>query len=65
MYKGCVDTNPAGTGVLAANAVALWLAGGTVPGIIEVPVNVYTGGDGTAPATAGEASSDTAPATTG
>jgi ABC-type sugar transport system substrate-binding protein len=42
MYKGCVDTNPAGTGLLAANAVALWLAGGTVPGIIEVPVSVYT-----------------------
>ena len=38
MYKGCVDTNPVGTGVLAADAFALWLAGGTVPGIIEVPV---------------------------
>ena len=43
MYKGCVDTNPTGTGELAADAFALWLAGGTVPGIIEVPVSVYTG----------------------
>ncbi|HET9547422.1 MAG TPA: sugar ABC transporter substrate-binding protein [Desertimonas sp.] len=65
MYKGCVDTNPVGTGELAADAFAQWLGGGAVPGIIEVPVSVYTGGDGTAPATTGEASSDTAPATTG
>lgn len=43
MYKGCVDTNPAGTGVLAVDAYAKWLAGGTVPGILEVPVFVYTG----------------------
>jgi ABC-type sugar transport system substrate-binding protein len=43
MYKGCVNTNPEGTGVLAVNAFAKWLAGGTVPGIIEVPVYVYTG----------------------
>ena len=50
MYKGCVDTNPVGTGELAADAFALWLAGGTVPGIIEVPVSVYTGA-ATAPAT--------------
>jgi ABC-type sugar transport system substrate-binding protein len=42
MYKGCVDTNPVGTGQLAAGAVGLWLSGGTVPGIIEVPVTVYT-----------------------
>ena len=42
MYKGCVDTNPVGTGELAVNAFAKWLAGGTVPGIIEVPVFVHT-----------------------
>ena len=43
MYKGCVNTNPEGTGVLAVDAYAKWLAGGTVPGILEVPVFVYTG----------------------
>jgi len=43
MYKGCVDTNPGGTGELAVNAFAKWLVGGTVPGILEVPVFVYTG----------------------
>lgn len=43
MYKGCVDTNPTGTGELAVDAYAKWLAGGTVPGILEVPVFVYTG----------------------
>ncbi len=58
MYKGCVDTNPVGTGVLAADAFALWLAGGTVPGVLEVPVFVYTGAEGAA-------SAGTTPATTG
>jgi ABC-type sugar transport system substrate-binding protein len=43
MYRGCVDTNPAGTGELAGNAVALHAAGGTVPGVISVPVKVFTG----------------------
>ena len=43
MYKGCVDTNPKGTGDLAGQAVALWTAGGAVPGVIEVPVSVFTG----------------------
>ncbi|MGD9999077.1 MAG: sugar ABC transporter substrate-binding protein [Ilumatobacteraceae bacterium] len=43
MYKGCVDTNPAGTGVLAVDAFAKYVAGGTVPGILEVPVISYTG----------------------
>ena len=62
MYKGCVDTNPTGTGVLAADAFALWLAGGSVPGTIEVPVSVYTGGGETATATT---QLRTAPATTG
>jgi ABC-type sugar transport system substrate-binding protein len=62
MYKGCVDTNPVGTGELAADAFALWLAGGTVPGIIEVPVSVYTGA-ATAPATT--AADEAGPATTG
>jgi ribose transport system substrate-binding protein len=42
MYKGCVDTNPAGTGQLALDSFAKWLAGGTVPGILEVPVLVRT-----------------------
>ena len=43
MYRGCVDTNPKGTGELAANAVALYAAGGTVPGVVTVPVIVFTG----------------------
>jgi ribose transport system substrate-binding protein len=43
MYKGCVDTNPIGTGVIATNAVALFTIGETVPGIISVPVSAYTG----------------------
>jgi ABC-type sugar transport system substrate-binding protein len=45
MYKGCVNTNPVGTGVLAVDVFAQWLAGGTVPGIIEVPVFVQTAED--------------------
>ncbi len=63
MYKGCVDTNPTGTGQLAADSFALWLAGGSVPGIIEVPVSVYTGGGESASATT--PADDMAPATTG
>jgi ribose transport system substrate-binding protein len=43
MYQGCVDTNPAGTGELAANAIAKLAAGGEVPGTVEVPVSTYTG----------------------
>jgi ABC-type sugar transport system substrate-binding protein len=43
MYKGCVNTNPEGTGLLAVDAYAKWLAGGVVPGILEVPVFVYDG----------------------
>jgi ABC-type sugar transport system substrate-binding protein len=43
MYKGCIDTNPAGTGELAVDAFAKYVAGGTVPGILEVPVISYTG----------------------
>ncbi len=43
MYKGCVDTNPKGTGELAANAIAKLTAGSNVPGTVEVPVSVYTG----------------------
>jgi ribose transport system substrate-binding protein len=43
MYLGCVDTNPAGTGDLAANAIAKLTAGSDVPGTVEVPVSVYTG----------------------
>jgi ribose transport system substrate-binding protein len=43
MYKGCVDTNPKGTGELAANAIAKLTAGSNVAGTVEVPVSVYTG----------------------
>ena len=43
MYEGCVDTNPAGTGELAASAIAKLLAGSDVPGNVEVPVSTYTG----------------------
>jgi ribose transport system substrate-binding protein len=43
MYEGCVDTNPAGTGELAASAIAKLLAGTDVPGSVEVPVSTYTG----------------------
>ncbi len=42
-YKGCVDTNPAGTAVIVIDAFAKYWAGGSVPEIIEVPVFVYTG----------------------
>jgi ribose transport system substrate-binding protein len=43
MYQGCVDTNPAGTGTLAANAIAKLMAGSSVPNSLEVPVSTYTG----------------------
>ena len=43
MYKGCVDTNPSGTGLLAINAANRLLAGADVPGFVEVPVTVYAG----------------------
>jgi ribose transport system substrate-binding protein len=43
MYKGCVDTNPTGTGKLAANAVAKLTAGSNVAGSIEVPVSIFSG----------------------
>jgi ABC-type sugar transport system substrate-binding protein len=43
LYKGCVDTNPSGTGQLAAAAIAKLVGGGSVPGSVEVPVSVYTG----------------------
>lgn len=42
-YKGCVDTNPKGTGELAVNAFNRLLVGEDVPATIEVPVSVYTG----------------------
>lgn len=42
MYRGCVNTNPVGTGVLAVNAFAKWFVGGVVPGVLEVPVFVQT-----------------------
>jgi ABC-type sugar transport system substrate-binding protein len=43
MYEGCVDTNPAGTGELAASAIAKLMAGSDVPGNVEVPVSTYMG----------------------
>lgn len=43
MYRGCVDTNPKGTGELAANAIAKLTAGATVAGSIEVPVSIFNG----------------------
>jgi ABC-type sugar transport system substrate-binding protein len=41
MYKGCVDTNPKGTGELAANAIGMLTAGQNVAGTITVPVSVH------------------------
>jgi len=43
MYKGCVDTNPKGTGTLAANAIGKLTAGSNVAGTITVPVSIYNG----------------------
>lgn len=43
MYKACIDTNPAGTGALSVDVMALRLLGQSVPGTIEVPVNIYDG----------------------
>lgn len=43
IYKGCVNTNPVGTGELGVDAFALLALGETVPGTIEVPVFVYNG----------------------
>lgn len=50
LYKGCVDTNPIGTGQLAAAAIAKLVDGGSVPGLVEVPVSVYMGGAAASPA---------------
>jgi ribose transport system substrate-binding protein len=41
LYKGCVDTNPSGTGKLAVDAFGTIFAGSTVAGQIEVPVSVH------------------------
>lgn len=43
MYKGCVNTNPGGTGQIAVRAVGLYLLGKSVPGNISVPVSVFQG----------------------
>jgi ribose transport system substrate-binding protein len=43
MYKGCVDTNPKGTGELAANAIGKLTAGSNVAGTVEVPVSIFNG----------------------
>jgi len=42
IYKGCVDTNPSGTGKLAVDAFGTVFAGADVAGQIEVPVSVHT-----------------------
>jgi ribose transport system substrate-binding protein len=42
MYKGCVDTNPKGTGTIAVDAFARLVAGADVPASIQVPVTVHT-----------------------
>jgi ABC-type sugar transport system substrate-binding protein len=41
MYKGCVDTNPKGTGTIAVDAFARLVAGADVPASIEVPVSIH------------------------
>jgi ribose transport system substrate-binding protein len=41
IYKGCVDTNPSGTGKLAVDAFGTIFAGSNVAGQIEVPVSVH------------------------
>jgi ABC-type sugar transport system substrate-binding protein len=41
IYKGCVDTNPTGTGKLAVDAFGTIFAGSDVAGQIEVPVSVH------------------------
>jgi len=41
MYKGCVDTNPTGTGTIAVDAFARLVAGSDVPASIEVPVSIH------------------------
>jgi ABC-type sugar transport system substrate-binding protein len=41
IYKGCVDTNPSGTGKLAVDAFGTVFSGSNVPGQIEVPVSVH------------------------
>ena len=41
MYKGCVDTNPKGTGTISVDAFARLVAGADVPASIEVPVTVH------------------------
>lgn len=43
MYKGCVDTNPKGTGDIAANAITKLTAGSNVASSIEVPVSIFDG----------------------
>ncbi|MGW8318055.1 MAG: sugar ABC transporter substrate-binding protein [Candidatus Promineifilaceae bacterium] len=43
MYRGTVDTAPAETGVMAANAAIKLMAGGTLPQNVRVPVNLVAG----------------------
>jgi len=41
IYKGCVDTNPSGTGKLAVDSFGTVFSGSNVAGQIEVPVSVH------------------------
>lgn len=43
MYRGTVDTAPAETGVMSANAAIKLMAGGTLPQNVRVPVNLVAG----------------------
>jgi ribose transport system substrate-binding protein len=44
IYRGCVDTNPSGTGKLAVDSFGTVFAGANVAGQIEVPVSVHQKG---------------------
>ncbi len=39
--KGCVDVDPAATGSLIVGALTRVFAGGTVPGLLEVPIRPF------------------------
>ena len=41
IYRGCVDTNPSGTGKLAVDAFGTVFSGSNVAALIEVPVSVH------------------------
>jgi hypothetical protein len=39
--KGCVDVDPTATGTLLVDAMARLFAGGTLPGLVDVPISPY------------------------